>query len=341
MQTTEGRPMRWATKILKWLGRSLATLLAGGAIYQQIGLTLDAAPPAREMVKVDGRSVHLACSGKGPRTFVLDAGAGAGSFEWYRVGPLLEQAGRVCAFDRAGLGWSDSTDTGYDGLAAEAQLSELVKAGKIPTPFIYVGHSLGANFGEIYRAHHARDISALVLIEPGVPKDLLEDFHGTRAQAMAAADCGAACYAADAATFFGVVRFSALFLGHKSLDERTRSLYQAHLARPSTMTTTIASLNDAPKTAYEDLDVQSFGNTPVITFASSGTREPEGNETPSDVRKWQVGQRAYLVSLSARSSRGGGLVVVPNSTHSSMVLGDSQAKFTARTILAFVSREGL
>jgi len=311
--------------------------------FQQIGLLLDAkvAPPAGDMAHVANRSVHLACRGHGPRTFLLDAGAGAGVFEWYRLQPLLAESGRVCAFDRAGLGWSDRVQGDQDGIAAADQLAALVKAAHIATPFVYVGHSLGANFAEVYQSRYPRDVAALVLLEPGVPADLLEDFHGSRKEAFAANACDASCYLAGAATAIGLVRLATLSAGTKSLDERTRPIYRASAARPANMMTTIASLNATPKTAYECLDIHSFGSTPVLVFASSATREPEGHETADDVRRWQAGQRAYLAGLSAKSSRGGGLVIVPDATHSSMVLGERQAAFVAKTMLAFLTRVGV
>jgi len=104
--------------------------------------------------------------------------------------------------------------------------------------------------------------------------------------------------------------------------------------------TAIASLNAVPRTAYECLDIHSFGDTPVLVFASTQAREPEGNETTADVRTWQVRQRAYLAGLAARSRRSGGLVLVPNSTHSSMTLGRDQAAMVARPMSVFLSRAG-
>jgi pimeloyl-ACP methyl ester carboxylesterase len=335
--------LRWIGRILKWIGVGLIALVVVGVAFQQIGLLLDAkvAPPAGDMVRVGSRGVHLACRGHGPRTYILDAGAGAGVFEWYRLQPLLAESGQACAFDRAGLGWSDSARGDQDGIAAADQLAAMVKAAGIPTPFVYVGHSLGANFAEIYQARFPRDVAALVLLEPGVPADLLEDFRGSRHDAFAANACDASCYLAGAATMVGLVRLATLSAGTKSLDERTRAIYRASIARPANLMTTIASLNATPKTAYESLDIHSFGSTPVLVFASSAPREPEGRETPSDVKRWQVAQRAYLAGLSAKSSRGGGLVIVPDATHSSMVLGEQQSDFVARTMLAFLARVGM
>ncbi len=334
--------MRLIGKIVKWAGIGVLTLVVAGVLYQQIGLLLDAkfAPPPGDMVSVEGHAVHLVCMGQGSRTYVLDAGAGAGVFEWYRIQPQLAKTGRVCAFDRAGLGWSEAANGGYDGVPAAAYLALLVRAAKIPTPFIYVGHSLGANFAEIYQARYPNDVAALVLIEPGVPADLLEDFHGTRNEAMAAPDCDATCYAAGAATALGIVRLSAIGAGRRTLSEPTSRIYQAHLARPSTMMTVVASLNATPKTAYEDMDVRSFGKTPVLVIASS---EPlAGGEFGSvpDYRKWRGAQLSYFSELAAHSAHGAGPLIVPNSTHASMTLGEAQANALTKMITEFVATGG-
>jgi pimeloyl-ACP methyl ester carboxylesterase len=333
--------MRRLRKILKWLAYIVLSLLLVGAIYQQIGRALDArlAPPPSEMVHVNGRAVHLLCMGEGPRTFVLDAGAGAGTFEWWRLQPILSKIGRTCAFDRSGLGWSEPSGGAHDGLTAADELAALVQAAKIPTPFIYIGHSLGANFAMIYYAKYPQDVSALVLLEPGDPKDLLEDFHGTRAEAFKASDCGVSCYAVGLATYLGVTRLAGRIAtrGHHVLTGRAMEEFRAGLGRPSSTMAMLASLNAAPQTAYEDLDVRSFGDTPVLVFASSKPRDPEGKETVLDVEKWRVGQLAYLGSLAHMSSRGVGPVIIPDSTHSSMVLGEEQSKRVAGEIIEFIA----
>jgi pimeloyl-ACP methyl ester carboxylesterase len=334
--------LRLAGTIVKWLAIGVIGLLIAGVIYQQIGTILDAklAPPAREMISVSGHKFHVHCIGQGTRTFVLDAGAGAWSFEWWRLQPVLTKAGRTCAFDRAGLGWSEPTGGAHDGATAANELAALVRAARISTPFVYVGHSLGANFAMIYAAKYPKDVFALVLIEPGDPKDLLEDFHGTRGAAFAAPDCGTVCHALTAAAYFGLPRLAGhlLVTGRRSLDEHTREDYLAGMSRPSTVTATAASYFDAlPKTAFEVLDIHSFGDIPVLVFASSQPRDREGNETIADVKTWRIGQLAYLASLASLSAHGMGPIVIPGSSHSSMVLGATQSAVLAQRIVAFVS----
>lgn len=69
--------------------------------------TPDSYASAGERVTIaPGRALNLRCSGAGPRTVLLEAGGNADSATWFRVQPLLESA-RVCAYDRAGYGFSD------------------------------------------------------------------------------------------------------------------------------------------------------------------------------------------------------------------------------------------
>lgn len=335
--------MGWLARVLRWLGIGLVALLAGGAIYQQVGLLIDAqyAPPASDLVQVDGRIVHIECMGSGPRSFLLDAGAGAGVFEWFRLMPLLARVGRVCAFERPGLGWSDPGPGEHDALAAADNLSRLVRAARVQTPFIYVGHSLGANFAQVYAAKHRSDVAALILLEPGMPDDLLEDFHGTRGDAFAASDCTLTCWATEAATLLGVVRLASLAIGHKTFDEHHRALYQAYLARPAVAMTTLAELNATYKTAFEDQDVRSYGGTPVLIYVSSKDLGDGSFAAAAQYQTWRIKQHNYFVSLVTRSRHGEGPLVVPQSTHVSMTLGKAQTDFVARTTLAFLERANL
>ena len=143
--------MRLIGRIVKWGALLFLGVLAVGVIYGQVGRIADnrLAPPASEMFTVRGHHVHVVRTGAGPRTFVLDAGLGGWSLFWGPIQPLLSRYGQVYSFDRPGTGWSDPTAAGHDGIAAAEELDAIVQAAHIPTPFAYVGHSLGATFAQI------------------------------------------------------------------------------------------------------------------------------------------------------------------------------------------------
>lgn len=166
--------VRILRRILKWIGLVALAIILAGVIYQQVGTMIDtrAYPPPGRMIMVDGQQIHVLCVGGGERTFLLDAGLGGWSTFWYRIQPALTKFGRVCAFDRPGLGWSEAGGNIVDGMSAASELSKIVAAAGIATPFVYVGHSLGANLAQVFAAQHPNEVEALILIEPGDPKDL-------------------------------------------------------------------------------------------------------------------------------------------------------------------------
>lgn len=317
--------MHWLKRIGSGLGALFALLIVSGFIYQKAGAARDSAlkPPANEMVSVNGHMVHVVCMGTGPHTYLLEAGHASWSFAWWRIQPLLAKTGRACAFDRPGFGWSDWVDSGYDGLSAAAELAAIVKAAHIPTPFIYVGHSSGANFALIYANKYPKDVSALVLLDPADPQSMLARFHGTRADAIAVSDCGVACNLYVAAAHLGVTRLMSRGAGEHALPPAPRDQLRAGLARPGTAYAVAAQMTNWPKTAYETEDVHSIGDTPLLMILSSSRA---GQSDPC--------RNACLTHMLSLSTHSAPPVVVPNATHVSFVGGD-QAPMTAEKIVAF------
>lgn len=86
----------------------------------------------------DGRRLHLACSGSGEPTVVLDAGLGLDSSVWARVQPDLSAITRTCAYDRAGYGESDPGPLPRNFLRRTSDLMELLDATVEKGPFVLV-----------------------------------------------------------------------------------------------------------------------------------------------------------------------------------------------------------
>ena len=56
---------------------------------------------------IGGRRINLHCTDAGGPTVILMAGLFSWSVVWYKTQPVIAQKTRVCAFDRAGYGFSD------------------------------------------------------------------------------------------------------------------------------------------------------------------------------------------------------------------------------------------
>src|SRR5918992_5528505 len=99
----------WIRRGLVWLVAGLLALAVIGAIYQTVATEIDQrtySPPG-EMVDVGEHSLHINCLGEGSPTVILDAGTLGMSAHWVRVQQQIAKTTRVCAHDRAGMGWSE------------------------------------------------------------------------------------------------------------------------------------------------------------------------------------------------------------------------------------------
>ena len=149
--------------------RNLALLLASA-------LTLAAAAPRaagdpnltpQRLVRLpDGRRINLYCAGAGAPVVLLDAGWNGGIGSWSDVQPALARTTRVCAFDRAGMGFSDPGRLPRDTQAIVSDLHQMLQAAHIPGPYVLVGHSMGALDMRLFASLHAKDAAGLVLVDP-------------------------------------------------------------------------------------------------------------------------------------------------------------------------------
>ena len=128
--------------------------------------TLDAYAAPAESIDIGGRRLDLRCSGSGTPTVLLEAGQGMSSMSWRKVQPALARSMRVCAYDRAGLGFSDAAPLPRTARAEADDLHALVRSAKLAPPLVLVGHSLGSYIVRLYVDAHRADVAGLVLVDP-------------------------------------------------------------------------------------------------------------------------------------------------------------------------------
>ena len=67
-------------------------------------------PPPAPATTSTATALYLDCRGQGSPTVVLDNGLGEVAASWARIVAEVDTTTRVCAYDRAGQGWSEDTD---------------------------------------------------------------------------------------------------------------------------------------------------------------------------------------------------------------------------------------
>ncbi len=112
-----------------------------------------------------GQRLNLYCTGQGSPTVVMDAGMGDSTVSWALVQPELSKRGRVCSFDRAGLGFSDAARRPGTPVNASEDLHALLNAAGEKPPFILVGHSLAGLNVRVYADKYRDQVIALVIVE--------------------------------------------------------------------------------------------------------------------------------------------------------------------------------
>jgi pimeloyl-ACP methyl ester carboxylesterase len=121
----------------------------------------------------DGKKLSLYCEGKGTPVVMMDAGLGPGGIpSWRKVQSGIGRATKACAYDRAGIWNSSPTDGPRDAGAEADDLAALLKAAKLPAPYVIVGHSYAGYIDRLYAGRHTQDLAGLVLIDPSSPRQM-------------------------------------------------------------------------------------------------------------------------------------------------------------------------
>jgi pimeloyl-ACP methyl ester carboxylesterase len=115
----------------------------------------------------DGKKLSLYCEGKGTPVVMMDAGLGPGGItSWRKVQTAIGRVTKTCAYDRAGIWNSTPTDGPRDAGAEADDLAALLKAARLPAPYVIVAHSYGGYIARLYAGRHTRDVAGLVLLDP-------------------------------------------------------------------------------------------------------------------------------------------------------------------------------
>ena len=312
MSSRIGKPrMCLLSLLMRILLGLLALLLALGGLgvsYEAIMSSGDATryPAPGQLVDVGGYRMHIHCMGTGMPTVVLNSGAGGFSAEWSLVQPELAKTTRVCAFDRAGLGWSEQGPAPRTPAHIADELHTLLTNAGIAGPLVLVAHSAGGKHARLYAQRHPDRVAGIVLVDARseyVDDRLTPEQAGTeRAES--------ASFQSQVATLsrFGVIRLIwswawpyALPVTAK-LTPETRQLIGILQARPLHQATSLSE-NETAGADNDTLRGATLGATPLVVLAAGRTMQ--------HVPNWRESQ-AYQAGLSTN----GHLIVADDSDHS-------------------------
>jgi pimeloyl-ACP methyl ester carboxylesterase len=300
------RSHRWVLRILAGLSVLIVVLAGTGLIYQSVATQIDErrfSPPG-QLVVVGDYKMHVNCVGQGNPTVILDAAGGNSSASWGLVQPEISRSTRVCAYDRAGMGWSERGPTPRDLKQHASELRALLSGAGIDAPYVLVGHSYGARVALVYAKMYPRDVVGMALIDPGKLDD------DARFPPENRSDLEAEEHTIALARWlapFGVVR---LFLPGAEYDDLPMENQGADRAFNVT-TKFFRTLSDQydvlPQTYIQQREVADLGSMPLVVVSAT---------LPDDAtRRVWTEMNGELTKLSTRGVHR----VVPGATHSQLL----------------------
>jgi pimeloyl-ACP methyl ester carboxylesterase len=159
--------------------RIVVAVLLAGFLAAPAGRAAPSSPSEQQMAPYltpqrlvnvgKGRTINLVCLGHGSPTVILAAGLEAWSVWWWAVQPQLAERTRVCAWDRAGFGFSSPSPDPQDIIHTTADLERALNRAGIRGPYVVVGHSLGAFEALRFTDLHRQSVIGMVLVDPDIP----------------------------------------------------------------------------------------------------------------------------------------------------------------------------
>ena len=146
---------------------------AASSSGRQSGSSSTPSDAIRGTFDVGALELALSCVGSGSPTVVLEAGDGVPSNV---MGDVVKKAFsarlRVCSYDRANTGGSDS-GAALPRRSPEvvSNLHDLLAAAKVPGPYVLVGNSAGGMLVQAYAKSYPDDVSGVVAMNPVPPWD--------------------------------------------------------------------------------------------------------------------------------------------------------------------------
>jgi pimeloyl-ACP methyl ester carboxylesterase len=316
---------RWAKRIGIGVLALIVVVVAGGSGYEAIARHQAASdyPPRGRMIDIGGRSIHLDCRGTGSPTVVFESGLDiSGSLDWDLVHDQIATTTRACAYDRAGIMWSDPKSSHQNGDAVAEDLHATLAASGEKGPFVLVGHSMGGPYATIYTKKHPGQVAGLVLVDASHP-DQEQRFSVALKEPMATAEESRAPASqripADHLAWTGVGRLmpaTTVTGGDTAFPADMVAKALAYL--PTSASAALDERDAVRETVKQAGTFRDFGDRPMVILCAGRPASDKDLKASGQTRKYADTQQSVWQALhveeSSWSTRGR-LVLVPDSRH--------------------------
>jgi pimeloyl-ACP methyl ester carboxylesterase len=222
---------------------------------------------------------------------ILESGLGSISSAWALVQAEVAKGTRVCSYDRAGMGWSDSSPEPRDAQHIAQELHALLHNANVPGPYVLVGWSYGGLYVREYAGQYGDEVVGLVLVDSSHP-----DQWTSTPEGQAQFESNAKIYSvAPALARLGVMRVMGLLQPDSGLPTPYNEALKASFAATKDQDTQSAEFLASLTSAAEVRQQMSVGQIPLFVLTAT-----EHGTPPEQEQLWQNWQME-LAALSTNS----------------------------------------
>jgi pimeloyl-ACP methyl ester carboxylesterase len=299
----------------------LLALAAVGGGWATVGAAADARayPMPGQLIDVGGHRLHLNCTGSGTPAVVLQPGGGEMSSNMGWIAPAVARGTRVCAYDRAGRGWSEPADSPQDATQIATDLHTLLQRAHVPGPYVLAGHSFGGLYVLTFADRYPDEVAGMVLVDSTNPASAATARTTSRYDGGSYDVLGRFSALVSSSARLGLGRLYAQ-VAPGSLPPRSQGEVNASTATASNLGSTVDEYVQANASEQEAASLRNFAEKPLVVLTAG---------IGSDATHAAV--QNQLAALSANSAHR-----VVESDHEGLIGNEDGAAATTRAILDVV-----
>lgn len=267
--------------------------------------------PQRRVAIEGGRALNLYCTGQGTPTVLFEGGATAPALTWRKVQAQIADAAsvRVCAYDRAGMGFSDPGPMPRTARAQVEDLESLLRHADVRPPYVVVGASAGASNMRLFTDRNRDQVVGMVLVDPAIDDGAAKlgavssTFADLDAQEIARMRRCALDARAGKLTPGSAAQKDCDYWGGPEWPQPLTQWWQAEVASADYQA---AVLSEAESSVASDAQLAAsrrpWGALPLIVLTATGDHAAFGKQAPA-VTAVIVDAHDDIAGLSTRGSR--------------------------------------
>ena len=128
--------------------------------------------PGTKTITLNGITTEYSLYGESGPVVILLNGFRMPMLSWDRLYPDIQKHGRIFAYNRHGVGKTSPATNPQTGEEVIRSLENVLKALNLSPPYVFVAHSLGGIFLNLYARLKPNDVSAVVFVDSAHPDEI-------------------------------------------------------------------------------------------------------------------------------------------------------------------------